>query len=225
VYVYFNGTYLGDIFATGAHRCRSTPDQEDILLTAEYFNGLVAGGDAEVLLCTDPGVDPAACDPSSIRMVISYPTAPTSDDLNENDIPDECEREPDHLHVVGPMPNDVVVGQAGRIEAVVLSEFLAVPGREVVFAKLLGDFEFTSGDVSGDGTESSMTTDADGRADVTFAASGIGSCAVRVTVADHESLVAYSVFRIVNGGSSSHRGRKSLGVEQQAPTLDAQLRP
>ena len=117
-------------------------------------------------------------------------------DNNGDGIDDACEV-PDQLHIVGPLPNQILVGRGtGTIDALVASNFAGLPEWEVVFTKLFGSFTFTAGDVSPDGTEATVTTDQTGTAPMTFDADALGSGLIRVTVFD-TSLEAYSFFQIV----------------------------
>ena len=123
-----------------------------------------------------------------------------STDVNGNNIPDECEAEPDQLHLVGPIPHELPVGGVGTIDATVQANFVGLPGWEVVFTKLTGSFTFTAGTVSPDGTQASLVTDQNGKAQMTFTADESGDGLIGVSVTDGNLPMAYSVFDIESIG-------------------------
>ena len=111
--------------------------------------------------------------------------------------------EPAQLHVYGPIPNLVPGGGRGtaRIDVVLQSDFVPLPGNEVVFAKthdpaLAGTYTFTSGDVSADGERAVMVTEANGQAYLTFAGDQPGYGIITVTVSDTR-LTAYALFEVI----------------------------
>lgn len=103
---------------------------------------------------------------------------------------------PDQLHAVGPIPNDVLVGNTGAIQASVQADFVGLPDVGVIFTKLAGAFTFTAGDVSPDGTEALVFTDTDGLAGMTFVGDAPGPGLIEVTVPGSE-LIGFSFFQIV----------------------------
>jgi hypothetical protein len=104
---------------------------------------------------------------------------------------------PDGLHVTGPIPNQVPVGETDTVEAAVQMGFVDLPGWHVVFTKFMGDFTFTAGEVSPDGMQATVVTDTDGLAQMAFLADGVGMGLIGVTVAGSDLPVAFSVFEIV----------------------------
>ncbi|HUU83415.1 MAG TPA: hypothetical protein VM243_07925 [Phycisphaerae bacterium] len=122
-------------------------------------------------------------------------------DADENGIADECE--PDQLHTAGPIPNRVVAGprSTGTIDGMLERNFNGLTGWDVVFTKvshpsLSGTYTFTSGTVSPDGTQATVTTDANGAVQMTFSADGVGPGLIEVTVAG-TGLSVFSFFEIV----------------------------
>ena len=110
---------------------------------------------------------------------------------------ERCVLRPDQLHIVGPIPNMISVGRdVGTIDAFVQANFTGLPDWEVVFTKLAGDFTFTSGNISSNGTYATETTDSNGVAEMSFTADGDGSSLIEVTVPGTE-LTAFSFFEIV----------------------------
>lgn len=108
---------------------------------------------------------------------------------------------PDQLHIDGPIPNHVAMGISGTVYAHVEANFIGLPGRKVVFSKVTGDqltgtYDFTSGAVSPDGTQSTAWTDEYGKTQMTFACNGVGPALIHVMV-DNTPLLAYSFFEIV----------------------------
>ncbi|MBN2563009.1 MAG: S8 family serine peptidase [Phycisphaerae bacterium] len=117
------------------------------------------------------------------------------------DVGAECEPIPDQLHLVGPIPNAIPVGGEGTITATVESSFAGVPGREVVFAKALGDLTFTAGTISPDGTQATVVTDGSGSAEMTFVADGVGTGMIKAGITGTELPPAFSIFQMVDDGN------------------------
>jgi hypothetical protein len=101
--------------------------------------------------------------------------------------------EPDQLHIVGPVPNQVPVGEEGTITATVQANSVGVSSQDVVFSRLLGNFTFTSGTVSLDGTRATVFTDNNGLTNMTFVADAAGPALIKVTVTGTK-LSAFSFF-------------------------------
>jgi hypothetical protein len=97
------------------------------------------------------------------------------------------------IHVIGPIPNQVPVGQHATIQATVQAKYDAVPGANVTFAKAFGAFNFAGGTVSADGKSSKVVTNNNGVATVTVVPTAPGPSVVRVTVAG-SSLAAHAIF-------------------------------
>jgi len=114
------------------------------------------------------------------------------------DVPETYWLAPDQLHLAGPLPNHVTVGTEGAITATVESNFVGVPGREVVFTKLIGDFTFTSGAISPDGNTSSVATGENGTTEMTFIAGAVGTGIIGVSVTGSELPTAFSIFEMVD---------------------------
>jgi len=106
---------------------------------------------------------------------------------------------PDQVHTVGPNPGEILVGEEGSITATVQVGFVSLPGQEVVFTKQVGSFTFTSGDISPDGRQSTVLTDIDGEAEVSFVGDEAGEALVEVTVTGTE-ISAFSFFKIQRWG-------------------------
>ncbi|MFC1676693.1 PEP-CTERM sorting domain-containing protein [Planctomycetota bacterium] len=120
-------------------------------------------------------------------------TDPPADVLDETPFED-----PDQVHIIGPVPNMIAAGRQAPIQASVQNGFVGIPGEEVVFKKIAGDFNFNTAFLSPDGTEATFTTDADGIAEVWIDANGVSEALVEVTVMGPElPLSAYSFFDIV----------------------------
>jgi len=146
-------------------------------------------------------------------------------DDNGNGFPDECEMQPDELHITGPVPNQIDAGDGGTVDAVVLASTFGQPGWEVMFTKLAGSFTFTAGTVTPDGTQASVMTDANGTAQMTFDADAAGSGLIGVTVSGTELPTAYSVFEIVEpppavlpeSGEATGQWKGTQGIERINP--------
>lgn len=103
-------------------------------------------------------------------------------------------QEPDQLHLLGPLPNDVLEGQSAAILATVEDNFNGISGKQVTFEFLLGDSTFDNGTGAGSGT-TTLTTDNYGQALAQFTAGSPGIELVRVSV-NGTSLVAYVLFEV-----------------------------
>ena len=90
-----NGTRVGTIFRRGANNCPSTPDVDELLVSATTYNAAVNGNDAVIGLAPTDGVNEGGCNMGSYIIVsIQYQFAGQSADENENGVPDECENLP-----------------------------------------------------------------------------------------------------------------------------------
>jgi hypothetical protein len=100
---------------------------------------------------------------------------------------------PDQLHLSGPSPNTIPVGQDGTLVATVESGFVPMPGKTLRFTKLAGDFRFDNGTLSSGGTTTTLTTATNGAAvaDVTAGSAGMGFIQVNI---EGTALSAYLVF-------------------------------
>lgn len=101
----------------------------------------------------------------------------------------------DQLHIAGPSPNQIPVGQDGTIVATVESAFTPMPGMTLTFTKLVGDFTFNDGVVSAGGATATLTTATNGAAvmEITGGSAGLGL--VQVNLAG-TSLKVYALFMI-----------------------------
>jgi hypothetical protein len=139
---------------------------------------------------------------------------------------------PDQLHIHGPEPNEIPVGTEGTIDAVVQTVgFVGLPNREVMFTKvsdavLTGSYTFTSGTVSPDGTQATVTTDHHGTAQMTFVAEGVGQGLIEVRAGSGD-LTAYSFFTIQSAVQPPPDGDKfqDVGSTQDAEGLGDSVRP
>ncbi|MHC4695344.1 MAG: M28 family metallopeptidase [Planctomycetota bacterium] len=81
----------GDIFDVDAADCSDPPDSDEILLTAEWFNGAVGDGVATISMYPSPGVNAGACAQNSyITVTVTYETTGLPD-CNDNLVPDFCD--------------------------------------------------------------------------------------------------------------------------------------
>ena len=93
-----NGVPLGSIFVKGAQDCPEAPDTDEIIISIEVYNDAIAGGDAIITMTATNPVNPIACGGDNyITVALQYSLGGTSEDLNDNGIPDECE-EPGDLN-------------------------------------------------------------------------------------------------------------------------------
>ena len=99
---------------------------------------------------------------------------------------------PDQLHVTGPQPNMVPIESEVAVSASVQGNFKGIPGENLVFTKVLGDFSFNSGRVSADGNSSTTGTNLFGEAEIRITGERAGLGLVKVTV-ENTPLNAYSV--------------------------------
>ncbi len=107
--VELNGVFLATVFADGAHDCPARGDIQDIILEQELFNEIVGGGDASISMIPSGAVNAASCDGASwISVSVEYSVGGTSEDDNNNGIPDECE-------VIGDLDGDGDVDAADLI--------------------------------------------------------------------------------------------------------------
>jgi hypothetical protein len=90
---------------------------------------------------------------------------------------------PDQLHLAGPSPNQIPVGQDGTIVATVETNSNPMPGMTLTFTKLAGNFTFNDGTVSPDGTTATLTTATNGAAPMEITAGSPGIGLMRVNVA------------------------------------------
>ncbi len=132
----------------------------------------------------------------------------------------EHQLEPDQLHIVGPLPNQVPTGEAATINAMVEDVFVGVPDREVVFTKLLGSFTFTAGEVSPDGTEARVVTDEKGTGRMTFVADDVGLGFIGVTVTGTELPMAFSVFEIIEPAPGPEKTEVHQGPRRAIEEID-----
>ena len=119
----------------------------------------------------------------------------SSVDVNTDGVPDECEVA-DQLHVVAQLPNQIPVGSNGVISAYLQSIFVGIPDRDIRFIKKAGSITFVSGNVSSNGLESVVKTDAAGLARVNFHADDTGMVLVEVQAVD-TPLSAFAMMHIV----------------------------
>ncbi len=106
---------------------------------------------------------------------------------------------PDQLHLIGPTPNEIRVGQNGSVVAVVSNRFVGLAQQTVTFTRLAGNFSFLNGSNPG-GASTDIDTGPDGHATVNFRADGPGSALLRATVTGESGAMhAFAVFEIVAG--------------------------
>ncbi len=119
----------------------------------------------------------------------------SSVDINTDGVPDECEVA-DQLHVVAQLPNQIPVGSNGVISAYLQSIFVGIPDRDIRFITRSGSITFVSGNVSSNGLESVVETDAAGLARVNFHADDAGMVLVEVQAVD-TPLSVFAMMQIV----------------------------
>jgi hypothetical protein len=100
---------------------------------------------------------------------------------------------PDQLHLAGPSPDTIPVGQDGSIVATAETGFVPMPGMTLTYTKLAGDFTFNDGVVSSSGVTATQTTATNGAAVMEVTARSAGLGLVRVNIAN-TNLSAYAVF-------------------------------
>lgn len=103
--------------------------------------------------------------------------------------------EPDQLHVVGPVPNQLLVGSSGSIAATVAEAFVGLPELDVTFTTLAGEITFLGSDARAESI--TVATDSDGVATAEFVANATGLGLVQISVPG-TGLTAYSVFQITS---------------------------
>ncbi|MGE3181115.1 MAG: hypothetical protein AB7N71_05745 [Phycisphaerae bacterium] len=109
VSVTFNGMPMGNIFVSGAD-CPPDPIADQIIIPRDDFNNSVAAnsGNAMIDLLPSSGVDATLCTepPTYAQIFLRFQDGVVgSADLNENGIPDECEK----VNLLGDMNCDGVV--------------------------------------------------------------------------------------------------------------------
>jgi len=173
--------------------------------------------------CNGNGI-PDVCDPDCNRNGVADEcdiSAGTSQDADGDGVPDECQAVPDQLHLSGPTPNVITVGTTATIVARVESHFVGVPGREVVFTKAQGQFTFTSGNVSPDGTQATVMTDTSGVATITFRAAAAGPGLIAARISGSQVPPAFARFDIIAGVGgqcrpSPHNSQSADDTQQEA---------
>lgn len=128
---------------------------------------------------------------------------------------------PDQLHIVGPVPNELSVGEEGTITATVQANFCGIPGMEVVFTTLAGELTYTDGFVSEDGSEAILYTPEEGQVEMPFIADGPGPALIEVAVTSGNELSTFSFFEIlgaplVPGGDDLQTDPPSSNEDDQA---------
>jgi len=90
--VYLESTLVGFVFQS-ATDCPAGFDQDELVVTASAWNTARSGGSGDVDIRMTPSstVGSAECLNSSVSLTVSCAGAMVSNDLNGNDIPDECE--------------------------------------------------------------------------------------------------------------------------------------
>jgi hypothetical protein len=99
---------------------------------------------------------------------------------------------PDQLHIVGPVPNRIAVGQAAAISANVQAKGSGVPAAEVTFTSLAGNLVFTDGTVAPDGKTATTATDGNGVTQMGFTPLSAGRALIKASVRG-TNLNAYSL--------------------------------
>lgn len=101
----------------------------------------------------------------------------------------------DQLHIEPQGSNRVPAGGEGGVTATVQSQFRGAAGVKVTFEKVLGGFSFTTGTVTPDGGRSTVFTDLNGEAPVSFTAATPGFGLIRVSAVNTQ-LTAFYFFII-----------------------------
>ena len=90
--IQLNGILLASLFENDGHDCPVRPDFAELILDKGLFNDLVDGGNAVITAIPSGAVNAGACKGETwLNIQVSYSLGATSDDQNNNGIPDECE--------------------------------------------------------------------------------------------------------------------------------------
>lgn len=99
-----NGIAFGSVFVKGAQDCPETPDMDQLVILSDDYNDAISGGDAVITMTATNAVNPLSCSGENfITVTIQYESIGSSNDLNDNGIPDECE-------TPGDLDGDGVIG-------------------------------------------------------------------------------------------------------------------
>jgi len=104
---------------------------------------------------------------------------------------------PDQLHLAGPRVNSFPTNSPQTLIAMVENSFLGLPDQTVAFSAPVGAIQFTSGSVAGCGTSSSVVTDGNGAAPVSFIGTAPGPALIQ---ASSGGVTAYSFVQVLNTG-------------------------
>ena len=124
---------------------------------------------------------------------VAWDLASSNEAIGSSDIVSGPITPPDQLHLAGPSPNQIPVGQDGSIVATVETSFNPMPGMTLTFTNLAGNFTFNDGIVSPSGASATLTTATNGAAVMEVTAGSAGLGLVQVNVAG-TNLNAYALF-------------------------------
>jgi predicted outer membrane repeat protein len=91
LFVFLNGENIGAFFAGSGEECPEVADADTVMVPAETYNLLLAGGDAVLLIVADSSVSPDLCLMSTVLVRLTYTAARFGLDCNRNGVPDGCD--------------------------------------------------------------------------------------------------------------------------------------
>jgi hypothetical protein len=98
----------------------------------------------------------------------------------------------DQLHLAGEASNVIPIGSTATVSVTTQRQSRGI-AVDVIFTKLIGDFEFTSGDMTPNRQATTITTDRDGRGEIRIAPTRSGLAVLKAAV-PNTSLAAFYVF-------------------------------
>lgn len=140
IHVTLNGLPLGTFFGS-TNDCPDVPAVQMTTVPAEFWNVVLAGGDASFVFTASDTVNADLCVPASfVRIKVSYPSDQSdSEDSNMNGIPDECEQ------IAGDLNCDGVISVSD------IGPFVLLLTDPAGYAAQFPDCDPSRGDINNDG--------------------------------------------------------------------------
>ncbi len=232
VSTYFNMTNFGACCLTDSGICEFTSEEDCLTLGGTFVGpgtacGLDEDGDGVASPCDNCPMSFNPTQEDSDADGVGNCCDPDEPDANSNGVADYCESTPNKLHVAGPIPSDVPMGQTRTIAAQVQVDFVSTPGWLITFDSISGEITFLDGDVSNGGNKTTAWSHYDDPVEVAFTADGTGPVVVRVTVENTTLPAAYTFFEVVTPPPSTPTlgGQQGSSLDLEVIDLDSGVLP